>query len=227
MEYRKVVICSSDDSQEVRTLPPAQSNIRFEKRAEGEQTGRFVEGYAALWNTISPPSITPDGLVFQEQISPNAFHWEDVAALFNHNHDLLLAHHYNDRPPEENTLTLIQDDIGLKYSFVADNTTDGNNLVERLRNKNVFQSSFAFFVDPDGDSWELQENGISLRTIKKAEVIDVSPVIFPFYPETVVNVRGLRDWIAQKQKQKSDTIKLRAKAISFLCEIKKRNIRTK
>jgi Escherichia/Staphylococcus phage prohead protease len=159
----------------------------IEKRTSGKITVRAtgrgkvpqIEGYAALFDSDSQ-----DLGGFTERIAPGAFEWDDVRALFNHDPNQVLARTAN------GSLTLEQDDKGLRYSFGSPDTTAGKDVAENIRNGNITQSSFAFRVIDE--SWDFFDDQPDVRTIQKAEVFDVSPVTYPAYPDTTVAVRAYR-----------------------------------
>jgi len=147
-----------------------------EIRVDNEDT-REVVGYASVFNSLSE---NLGG--FREVISRNAFddvleNGTDTRALFNHDPNLILGR------TTAGTLNLSVDENGLQYRFTAPNTTYANDLLESLKRGDVSQSSFGFIVEDD--SWDQDENGSTIRTIKKvSKLLDVSPVSFPAYPES-------------------------------------------
>jgi HK97 family phage prohead protease len=159
------------------------NNIEHEKRFFDVETridssnGKdVVVGHAAVFNSLSS-----DLGNFKEMIMPGAFDdvlENDTRAYFNHNPDYLLGR------VSAGTLRLSVDEKGLRYELDIPKTTAGRDLKENLRNGNITQSSFAFTLPSDGDSWERMEDGTDLRKIHKiAQLWDVSPVSVPAYPE--------------------------------------------
>lgn len=147
-----------------------------EIRVDNEDT-REVVGYASVFNSLSE---NLGG--FREVISRNAFddvleNGTDTRALFNHDPNLILGR------TTAGTLNLSVDENGLQYRFTAPNTTYANDLLESLKRGDVSQSSFGFIVEDD--SWDQDDEGKTIRTIKKvSKLLDVSPVSFPAYPES-------------------------------------------
>jgi len=156
------------------------SNV--ELRAKGDDS-RIIEGYACKFGVWSRSLGW-----FKEKIDKDAFSdidWskQDVKALINHDHNLILARSNKN----VDTLKLEVDETGLRFEFEAPNTTIGNDLLENVRNKNYQECSFAFIVKVD--QWEEKEEGDSERTIMKfAEIFDISVVTDPAYYDTVVDV---------------------------------------
>jgi len=164
--------------------------IGIEKR-EDDNPSRKIVGYAAKFNVWSSDLYG----WFREKIDPKAFNNcldQDTVALFNHNRDIVLARNTK-------TLKLSVDDIGLKYEFEAPNTTAGNDLIESLNRGDIKSSSFQFTVKKV--EWSKSEKaGIDEdRTILEVEnLIDVSPVTFPAYPDTDAKIAERNQQIAQR-----------------------------
>jgi len=146
-------------------------------RAEGEPA--TITGYAAVFNQAT------ELWGFKEQIAPGAFaralsENQDVRALLNHDPNLVLGRTKND------TLTLEEDDHGLKYTVQVADTSAGRDALELIRRGDVDQSSFAFSVRTE--TWEKAEQ---LVTIDEIEMLyDVSPVTYPAYQGTSVSARS-------------------------------------
>lgn len=171
--------------------------------------GRTVEGYAVVFNSESR-----DLGGFTEVIQPNALEGvidkSDILCLLNHNEDKGVLARSN---KGTGSLTLEVDDIGLRYSFEAPNTSLGDELLEGLKRGDISNSSFAFTVG--SDTWTKKEDGSYLRTINTIkQIFDVSPVYFPAYDATTVkaDTRGL-DEAKAKEKEELDKyfIDMRAK----------------
>lgn len=140
-----------------------------------------IRGHAAVFNKTS------DNLGFIEIIEPgffrNAVRKSDTAALWNHNSDIILGR------KSAKTLKLEEDDSGLYYEIDPPSWASG--YVESIKRGDVKQSSFAFIVKNGGDKWEDKE-GVRYRTLLDGgcdELLDVSPVVYPAYPQTDVKVR--------------------------------------
>jgi len=165
----------------------ALDKIGVEMRGEGDKATPVIRGHAAIFDTLS------DNLGgFREQIAPGAFDdvlSDDVRALFNHNPDHILGR------SQAGTLRLSVDNTGLSYEVDPPDTQIGRDLVTSMRRGDINQSSFAFTVAPDGDSWDEDEDGRVVRTITKfKQLFDVSPVTYPAYPDATVGLRSLAAW---------------------------------
>ncbi len=145
---------------------------------DGEQR---ISGYAAVFNQLSE---NLGG--FREQIAPGAFDpvmEDDVRALFNHEPSLILGRTLAD------TLELETDSTGLRYTINPPDTQYARDLIKSIERKDVTQSSFAFWVEDD--KWEEDDEGRVIRTIKQfRRLYDISPVVYPAYPDTSVAARN-------------------------------------
>ncbi len=168
-----------------------------ERRADADgKPSRIVRGYAAKFEKKSN-NLGGESHQFFEIIQRGAFDDvlnDDVRALFNHDANLILARSKGG----EGTLKLGVDDVGLWYEFDAPATRAGDDLLESLARKDVDQSSFAFTISKEGQSWEERTEGgvtVATRTIKKIKrLYDVSPVTYPAYEDTNSGIsRSLED----------------------------------
>jgi len=149
--------------------------FNIETRLDSKEGRDVVIGHAAVFNSLSE-----DLGGFREKINPGAFDDvldNDVRAYFNHDPNFLLGR------VSAGTLRLGVDEKGLRYELDIPNTTAGRDLKENMRLGNITQSSFAFTIGKDGDSWERNDEGGDIRVINKINrLYDVSPVSLPAYP---------------------------------------------
>ena len=162
-------------------------SINVEARDEEEGDGKTVEGYAAVFDTDA------DLGGFTERIERGAFDEAlqdpklDVAALFNHDQNQILARNRGG----EGNLELWTDDKGLKYRFKLGDQSYAQDLAINLRMGLVNQSSFAFSIKED--DWSMRD-GRDHRTIKAVNLHDISPVVFAAYGEaTAASIRSQQD----------------------------------
>lgn len=162
------------------------SDLHIEQREVGTAS-RIIAGYAAKFESWSEPIMG----WFREKIARSAFEdcdISDVIMCFNHNVDDILARTVS------GTLTLSVDDIGLKFSFEAPNTTRGNDMLELVHRGDINKCSFKFIVEADEWLYADEKNGLEYdeRTILKfSKLIDVALVVFPAYKDTDASVRHL------------------------------------
>lgn len=161
--------------------------LKVEKRADGKPV---LRGHAAVFGQLSE-----DLGGFREQIAVGAFleaiEKDDVRALFNHDPNFVLGRN------RAKTLTLAEDSRGLAFEIETPDTQTVRDLVlSPIERGDVSQMSFGFGVRPGGQDWAKDDEGRTIRTLKKVRLFDISPVTFPAYPQTDVAVRELRAWQA-------------------------------
>ena len=147
------------------------------------ETGRTIEGYAAVFGSDYEMY---EG--YKETIAAGAFDdtdMSDVVALYNHNSENLPLARSTDG---KGTLNLSVDKHGLKFSFEAPETSEGNDLLVSIKRGDIQGCSFAFTVSEQ----TITDNDITnecVRTINKiGKLYDVGPVMFPAYDATEVEV---------------------------------------
>ena len=147
-----------------------------------------IEGHAAVFNRLSD-----DLGGFREQINPGAFAQsiaeDDVYALFNHDPNVVLGRN------RAGTLTLSEDSAGLVMVIAAPDTQAARDVLTLIDRRDITGASFSFVVPQGGDRWERMEQ-FDLRTLLYVRLRDVSPVVFPAYPQTDVALakRSLEAW---------------------------------
>lgn len=158
------------------------NDLRIETRA-GEPTPR-ITGYAALFG-----HETTIGGMFREIIEPGAFkraiaERQDTICCVDHNPARLIGR------TKSGTLEIREDDRGLWFSCLPPDTTEGRDLVELMRRGDLSGTSFAFRVPKDGDRWE-RGGKLPLRVLTNLDLIDVSIVTVPAYPDASAAIRSL------------------------------------
>lgn len=151
-----------------------------EMRADDEE-GKLV-GYAAVFNSWSE-----DLGGFRERMAPGSFkktlkERPDVRALMNHDPGQVLGRVKN------GTLNLAEDDQGLRMELTPPDTSYGRDLLNLVKRGDIDGMSFGFRVIRD--EWDMVDDQLS-RTVQEVELIEVSAVTFPAYPETQLTARGL------------------------------------
>jgi HK97 family phage prohead protease len=158
----------------------------LEIRQDAGSAPRLV-GYAAVYDARSL-----DLGHFVETIRRGAFartlreKAHDIRAFYGHDQNRILGRQSNGR------LRLEEDARGLRVEILPPaDTQDGRDVITNVRNGNLDGMSFAFrLYDPDkGQRWQWQETP-PLREILEAEVLEVSVVAMPAYPDTSVAVRA-------------------------------------
>lgn len=153
----------------------------IEIRADGDTSATTLTGYAAVFDQLSLVLYS----MFREKITRGAFVGslgDDIRALWNHDTNLPLGR------TRANTLRLAEDAHGLRVEIDPPDTQAGRDAVASIRRGDVDQMSFAF--DVLEESWDQDEAGALVRTLTKVKLHEVSPVVFPAYPQTIVAARA-------------------------------------
>ena len=161
---------------------------------------RVVEGYGIVFNQESR-----DLGGFTEVILPEAvdgvLERSDILCLLNHNLDRgVLARCTNG----SGSMTLTKDSKGVKYRFIAPNSSLGDELVEGIKRGDIRTSSFSFTVEPKDTTFERRADGSRLRTIRKfSGLYDMSPVYREAYSTTTVTLRSLEEFDQSEQEREA------------------------
>ncbi|MEU9215397.1 HK97 family phage prohead protease [Streptomyces anthocyanicus] len=156
--------------------------VPVELRAPKEQQRKTISGYAAVFNR---ESSNLGGFV--EVVDPRAFNksrgdgWPDVIARYNHDDNMLLG------TVAGGTLRLSIDDQGLLYD--VDPPQARADILELVSRGDVRKSSFAFRTVED--DWGMTDQGFPMRTLLRAQLVDVAPVNIPAYPDSSAGLRSL------------------------------------
>ena len=166
---------------------------RAETRAsseDGADTFTF-EGHAAVFDKRSEDLgfFEPVYEVIKRGAFKDAIKRDDVRFLINHD-GIPLAR------TKSGTLRLQEDDTGLLVEIDPPDTEQARALVASIERGDVDQMSFGFAVLEQ--AWSIDENEQYIRTLKQVKLYDVSPVVYPAYPDTSVSVRGVPDWFGEK-----------------------------
>ncbi len=184
----------TENKIERRVIAVVDMEMRVE-RAEDDKPTKLV-GYAAKFDSLSE-----DLGGWFERIRPGAFanalEVSDTRALVNHNPDNLLGR------TKSGTLTLAEDDIGLRYTVQLPDTQLGRDIAESVTRGDISGNSFAFTVDTD--EWHMEDEVGIREIVSVAELFDVGPVTYPAYPDTTVAARSHTEW--RENKTKSSKVK--------------------
>ena len=182
--------------REVRTV-----SFSVEERADGK-LGK-ITGHAAVFD-----QETVIAGLFREKVAKGAFNdtikVDDIRALFNHDSNHVLGRN------KAGTLKLSEDEKGLAIEVEPPDTQFARDLMVSIERGDVDQMSFGFRVLHD--EWERGEDEEKdLRTLRKVQLFDVSPVTFPAYEGTDVAVRSHDEWKAKTEEASKKC--LRAKLV--------------
>lgn len=172
------------------------SGLKVEARADAEALPT-IRGYAAVFN--SETVIGGKSWGFREKIAPGAFaealKSSDVRALFNHDEDLVLGR------LKAGTLRISEDERGLKVEIDPPDTQDARDLITKMQRGDIDQMSFAFTMEGGAQAWD-ESGDMPLRTIQKVgELLDVSIVTYPAYPDTEAAARSLAAVKKERERQ--------------------------
>lgn len=150
---------------------------------EADGQAPHIVGHAAVFNEMSE-----DLFGFRERIAPGAFTkalGNDVRALVNHDPNRVLGR------TKSRTLTLQEDQKGLLVDILPPDTEEVRSLLISMRRGDVSGMSFAFATRRD--NWEMIDGQV-VRTLIDVDLIDVSVVTFPAYPQAEAALRSLDEF---------------------------------
>lgn len=175
---------------------------KFEVR-ESEGEPKRIVGYAAVFGKRSVNLGFSEKFPFFEIIQPGAFEnvlKDDVRAVIDHKGGLQTLGR-----TKSGTLKISEDEIGLRFELETPDTQAGRDIMTLIQRGDIDQASFKFRVKDDGDEFTDEDDGkTTVRTIKKggiAELLDVSPVTFPAYQDTIVQSRSIENYISAKRQR--------------------------
>ena len=151
-----------------------------------------IEGYASVFDSEELGGKSP----VREKVVKGAFEdtiqIDDIRALFNHDPNYVLGRN------KAGTLTLEEDEKGLKVRIVPPDTTWAKDLLVSIKRGDITQMSFGFTVILD--RWSYEDN-IDVRELLKVKLFDVSPVTFPAYSQTECGIRSMFDIMKTHQSE--------------------------
>jgi HK97 family phage prohead protease len=178
LDVARAIALKIDGPQPESKEPEVRTNsVDFEIRAEGD--GMTFTGYASVFNS---PSEDLGGFI--EYVAPGAF----KRSLQSRNEVKLLWNHDSGEPLASlrgGTMTLVEDNRGLKVTAQLPNTSRGRDVAELLRTKVIDTMSFGFNVIRD--NWSSDGK---TRTLESVRLFEVSVVSFAAYPATTAQVRS-------------------------------------
>lgn len=166
---------------------------------EGDDRGRYVEGYAILFDTPSNKLRTSRGEQVCEVIDRSAVTKElldrsDIVLTMFHDENVILGRSING----EGTLSYEVDEKGVYFRCQVPNTSEGDKAYELTRRGDLRNMSFCFstyYRDPEyverGSEMLDGEATIVCRVKQVRGIYDFSLVTHPAYMGTSVEVRDL------------------------------------
>lgn len=160
------------------------------RSAEGAEEAMIIEGYAVVFDN---PATHYE---YTEIVDRNAFNncnMQDVCMKYNHLDTFpILARTRN------HSLELIVDDKGLKIRASLVDTTNNRDVYKMIKNKLLDKMSFSFHVSKH--EWDNDTN--TRRILEIDKLFDVSVVDVPFYDNTEVYARNLKDFKDEVEEQR-------------------------
>ena len=212
-------------NREYRSMPVLQP-IRNEERAKRIDSEYYVEGYATSFN--SPYLLFEDeNQKYYEQVAPEAFEAADMSdVIFLHDHEGKCLARNRMKPGRAPTLILEPDVNGLFVAADLGTIAEGREEYAAIDSGLIYQMSFAFSVAED-EVTDYGENAL-LRTIKAfRKIYDVSSVVFPANPDTVIDAstRSSFDGFIERREQERFAVEQRERQkqrIRILAELNRR-----
>lgn len=159
--------------------------------------------------------LCEDGQAFVEVLAPGAFHAApDVRALINHADYPVLGRLAN------GTLTLEQKDDGLYVTVALPKTHAAEDLYVSVQRGDIKGMSFAFFVNPNGESWDYTVTP-PIRTLTNITIDEVSFVGNPAYSDTTAAARNLSNGKKESESRRLINIQTEHEIERELIEIQK------
>lgn len=161
-------------------------------RAKEEDGKRSIGGYAAVFD--KPSENLGVFRTVYEKIRKGAFsrtlkEGADVRAFWNHNSDIVLGR------TTAGTLRLAEDDIGLSFDLDLPDTQAGRDAFTLIQRGDVTGMSFGFEIRAEEKQLPDEPEDPIIRTLVDVELFEISPVVFPAYPDTEVSVRSVDEWV--------------------------------
>lgn len=189
----------------------APGNVFLREGEEGKAS-RTIEGYAILFDTPSA-LMSDDGheeireVISRDAISRDLLDASDIKMTMFHDRQLILARSKQGK----GTLTYDVDDIGVRFTFEAPFTDDGDKAVELVRRGDIDGCSFAFSADyRDGCDIEVRSEEADGKTHTTFVVrhitglYDFTLTPDPAYPDTSVAARELREVVEARSEKKPE-----------------------
>lgn len=153
-----------------------------ELRISNEDGKKTLQGYAAVFNSLSD-----DLGGWRETIVPGAF-----SRSLKSNPDVLALSEHDTKKgilgrTKSNTLSLLEDNIGLRFVCELPNTTLGNDIAESVSRGDLDGCSFGFIAQDT--CWDKTDNGV-VRSLLDVDLLDVTVTASPAYPATSVQMRS-------------------------------------
>lgn len=154
------------------------SYVTSEFQTREEEGKLIISGYPIVFN-----QRTELWKGFYEEIAPEAVKsFKGVKVLWNHNRDLVMA------SVDNGTARCKVDEHGVYTEFeVNPHDSDAVNGYQRVKRGDVKGWSFGFAINKHEE--RMQDDGTYLDRVTDIDLFEVSPCVFPAYPQTEINAR--------------------------------------
>lgn len=158
--------------------------VNLEIRNIGTDNRKLV-GYAAVFKNEYTEVRDRYGDTFYERVLQGAF----KKSLIEREVFMLINHDWNKVVGRTTSNLVIQEDKnGLRFELNVPNTTDGNDLLENVKQGIIKGCSFGFNVV--SQNVELDDDGILYRDIHEVELFEITATHTPVYKDTEINARS-------------------------------------
>lgn len=177
---------------------------------------RKIEGYAAVFDENYTLIRDKWGEKYYERIVKGAFaetlkeKADDIFMLINHDWNKVVGR-------SNSNLILEEDEKGLRFELTVPNTTDGNDLLENVKNKLIQGCSFGFNIKDDITRWDEKWN--FYRDITKVELFEITATPIPAYADTEINARSqisLKDIRPSKKEEPKAENKINKRSVDIV-----------
>jgi len=185
------------------------TKLYVRENKQGEKSSRTITGYAILFGKASAPLWSDEDSEAREIISKDAITKTlldkcDIKMTMFHDRQLILARSNKGK----GTLSYTVDGFGVKFSFEAPNTTDGDKAIELVKRGDIAGCSFAFSTYYNDSKYVERStqysNGKTLitYTVKAVTgIYDFTLASDPAYPDTSVKAR---EFVKQLRESKAN-----------------------
>ena len=174
---------------------------------EGKRT---IGGYAAVFEKYSENL----GMFHEirEKIQPGAFaeslQKDTQMAFWNHNNDYPIGSTKN------GSLRLKEDSYGLSFELDLPDTQMGRDVYTNVKTGIIDGMSFGFRATADKVERGATESDPIIRTLIKGQLVEVSPVVYPAFPQTEVESRSLDELVKGKLAEIDKPIEPKGKPVA-------------
>ena len=173
------------------------TKLYVRENKQGEKPSRTITGYAILFGKTSAPLWSDEDseareIISQSAITKSLLDKSDIKFTMFHDRQLILARSNKG----QGSLSYTVDGFGVKFSFDAPNTTDGDKAIELVKRGDIAGCSFAFSTYYNDSNYVERNvrnnNGKTLitYTVKAVTgIYDFTLAADPAYPDTCVKAR--------------------------------------